>query len=59
LIILGELDLPAVSDHGKFLAQGIQGARLEVIPETAHMLTMEEPEIFSSLLADFVETAGS
>ena len=59
LIILGELDLPAVVEHGKFLAQNIQGARLEVIPETAHMPTMEEPETFNSLLVEFVETAGS
>ena len=59
LIVVGELDLPAVVEHGKFLAQGIQGARLEIIPRTAHMPTMEEPEVFSSLLADFVEKVGS
>jgi len=55
LIILGELDLPAVVEHGNALAQGIPGARLEIIPETAHMPTMEEPETFNSLLVDFVE----
>jgi pimeloyl-ACP methyl ester carboxylesterase len=48
-----------VVEHGKSLAQGIPGARLEVIPDTAHMPTMEEPEAFSSLLADFVEKTGS
>jgi pimeloyl-ACP methyl ester carboxylesterase len=59
LIVLGELDLPAVVEHGNTLVQGIQGARLEVIPETAHMPTMEEPETFNSLLVEFVEKAGS
>ena len=59
LIILGELDLPAMVEHGKSLAQGIQGARLEVIPETAHMPAMEEPETFNSLLADFVGKTGA
>jgi pimeloyl-ACP methyl ester carboxylesterase len=59
LIVLGELDLPAVIEHGNALAQGIQGAQLEVIPETAHMPTIEEPETFNSLLVDFVEKTGS
>jgi pimeloyl-ACP methyl ester carboxylesterase len=58
LIVLGALDVPAVVEHGKFLAQGIPGARLEVIPGTAHMPTMERPEAFDRLLADFVAKAG-
>lgn len=54
LIVLGELDLPAVVEHGNYLAQGIPGARLEIIPGTAHVPTMEKPEVFNGLLTAFV-----
>lgn len=59
LILLGEVDLPAVVEHGYFLAQEIQGARLEIIPGTAHMPTMEEPETFNRLLTAFVDEASA
>lgn len=55
LVVVGELDLSAVVDHAKLLAEKIPHARIEVVPSTAHMLSMEKPEIFNELVQQFVE----
>jgi len=55
LVVVGELDLSAVVDHAKLLAEKIPHARIEVVPGTAHMLSMEKPEIFNELVQQFVE----
>lgn len=54
LIVAGELDVPAVVEQASTLAGAIDGARLEIVPGTAHLPTMEAPETFNTLLLDFV-----
>jgi pimeloyl-ACP methyl ester carboxylesterase len=40
--------------HAQVLARMIPNARLERIPATAHMLTMEAPQAVNRLVAEFV-----
>jgi len=55
LTIAGDLDIPAVVKQASILAGVIDGARLEIMPGTAHMPTMEAPTTFNALVVEFVE----
>ena len=57
LILVGDLDQPAIQDVVDQLAEGIPGARKEVIAGTAHAPNMERPEEFNRLLLDFLQAA--
>jgi pimeloyl-ACP methyl ester carboxylesterase len=54
LILVGELDVEDVREHAQVIARTIPNARLERIPATAHMLTMEAPQAVNRLVAEFV-----
>ena len=55
LVIVGDLDTRAVLNIAELLEQGIEGARKVVFPGTAHMLSMEKPEEFVSVVMNFLE----
>ena len=57
LVVVGDLDQPAIQDVVDQLAEGIPGARKEVIAGTAHAPNMERPEEFNRLLLDFLQAA--
>jgi pimeloyl-ACP methyl ester carboxylesterase len=57
LVVVGDLDQPAILEVADQLAAGITGARKEVIAGTAHAPSMEEPEKFNRLLLEFLKTA--
>ncbi len=53
LVMLGTLDDPGTQASMRHLAAAVPGARLEVFEGAAHMLNLEQPERFSSLLREF------
>ena len=55
LIILGDADVVAILVQGKILETSIPGAKKVVIPNTAHHLNMEEPEMFNKIVLDFLQ----
>lgn len=56
LIVSGGLDVSEFVQLGQRLAEEIPGAKRIVIPDAAHMVTMEVPEEFTQLVLGFVET---
>jgi 3-oxoadipate enol-lactonase len=59
LVLLGALDLDAVHDAARRLADGVRGARLVEWPDTAHLPPLERPEAFLALLRSWLaEGAG-
>ena len=53
LIISGELDVAAFLQF-RILERGIAGPRRVVIPDSAHMVTMEAPELCNQIIFDFI-----
>jgi 3-oxoadipate enol-lactonase/4-carboxymuconolactone decarboxylase len=55
LIIYGDLDIPGLIKGSLKLAELIPGARVAVIPETAHQPQWERPELFNRALRDHLD----
>jgi pimeloyl-ACP methyl ester carboxylesterase len=55
LVVVGELDMPGIHEISKLLVAGNPDAELVTIPDVAHMVTMEEPDRFNSLLAEYLD----
>jgi pimeloyl-ACP methyl ester carboxylesterase len=51
LVVAGDLDQLTPVKRGRFLAETIPGARLEILPETGHMLPVERIREVAALLA--------
>ena len=58
LVVVGDLDTPQTLEAAGALANGIPGARLEVIRGTAHLPNMERPEEFNRLVLEFLSGPG-
>lgn len=56
LIVAGDQDQPDVIAGSTLLAESIPHARHAVIPNTAHLPNLEQPEIFNRLVLDFLTT---
>jgi pimeloyl-ACP methyl ester carboxylesterase len=54
LIIMGELDMPGIHEISEMLVEANPNAELVMIPDAAHMVSMEEPGEFNRLLLDFL-----
>jgi 3-oxoadipate enol-lactonase len=54
LVLVGSLDLDAVQEAARRVADGIGGARLVNWPDTAHLPSMERPDDFLALLRDWL-----
>ncbi|OEU85406.1 alpha/beta hydrolase [Streptomyces abyssalis] len=54
LVVVGEADVATPPARAERIAAGIDGARLEVVPDAGHTSTLEQPAIVSSLLEDFL-----
>jgi 3-oxoadipate enol-lactonase len=59
LAIYGDLDESIAATAMTYLAQHIAGARLVMMPGTAHLPNMEQPEQFNHILRDFLSQAGA
>lgn len=56
LVIAGELDQGTPVAMAQVLAEGIEGAQLEVLKEASHLSYIEQPEMFSSAVRSFIVT---
>lgn len=54
LVIAGAEDPATTPEAGKLIADSIQGARLEVIPEAAHLANIEQTELYNAKLVEFL-----
>ena len=55
LIIVGDEDVRAIQLIADKLATEVAGAQKVVIPNTAHHLNMEQPQLFNQTVLDFLE----
>lgn len=55
LVISGAEDPATPPSDGELLAEGIPGARFEVVPDAAHLASWQRPEIVTGLLAEHVK----
>lgn len=54
LVIVGDQDLPDMLAIADLLAERITGAQKVVLPNTAHLPNMEQPETFNRVVLDFL-----
>ncbi len=54
LVIVGQHDTETPPSYAQVLADGIPGARLEVIPDAGHLTPSESPTPFNHLLTNFL-----
>ena len=54
LIIVGEADSPDLHEHADKLEADIVGAEKVVIPDAAHLVQLEQPEVFNQTVLDFL-----
>jgi pimeloyl-ACP methyl ester carboxylesterase len=54
LSIVGDADQSWIIDGAKLLAEGIPGCEFVIVPDCAHMLPMEQPELFTRLIMEFL-----
>jgi len=52
LVIAGSVDPTAAPEQARVIAEGIRGARLEVIDGAAHLANVERPDDFNRLLEE-------
>lgn len=55
LVVVGDEDVATPLVYARTLAAAIPGARLEVVPMTGHLSTVERPELMTKLLRAFCE----
>ena len=53
-IIVGELDLHTPPADAKLMADRIPGAHLAVLPGAAHLVNLEQPDLFNETVRSFV-----
>jgi len=58
-VVAGDQDVPDILAIAELLQRGIGGARLAIIPNTAHQLNMERPDEFNRIVLDFLADSGS
>lgn len=55
LVIVGEQDSGTPPSDARVIAEGIPGARLEVIPGAGHLSNLERPDLFNRALSEFLD----
>ena len=55
LVVSGAEDPATPPAHGKILADGIPGARFEIVEDAGHLASYQRPEIVTPLLAEHLE----
>jgi pimeloyl-ACP methyl ester carboxylesterase len=56
LLIVGDRDYPEKVDHARRMAAEIPHARLEVVPDVAHMVNLEASELFNRLVRGYLDS---
>jgi 3-oxoadipate enol-lactonase len=54
LVVVGEHDAITPPEAARAMAEAAPAARLEIVPGAGHLTPVEQPERFSTLLADFL-----
>lgn len=54
MVVVGEQDLGTTPEMARAIARRIPGARLELIPQAAHLVPVEKAAVFNALLRDFL-----
>ncbi len=54
LVIAGAEDPATPPDDGRLVAAGIAGARFEIVPNVAHLANIEQPELVTRLIEEFL-----
>ena len=54
LVIVGEQDKPTPVARAREIAAAIPGARLEIVADSGHSSTIEQPEVVTDLIREFV-----
>lgn len=54
LVMVGEEDRAQPVARAREIADGIPGARLEIVPQSGHLSALEQPEAFNRALLDFL-----
>lgn len=55
LVIAGSEDPATPPDHGRAIADGIAGARFELIEGAAHLVNIEKAEVVTPLITEFID----
>jgi 3-oxoadipate enol-lactonase len=58
LILIGSADIADNQAVPGALVMAIPGAARVVVPDTGHLMYLEKPEVFSSLVSGFVKSHG-
>jgi pimeloyl-ACP methyl ester carboxylesterase len=56
LVVWGDLDFPHLLERCTYLASQLPDVRTHVMPGTAHLPNLEQPDAFNRLLLDFCDT---
>jgi pimeloyl-ACP methyl ester carboxylesterase len=56
LVVCGSDDLLTPPKYARFLAEKIEGARIEIIGDAGHMVMIEKPDEFNRRLMDFLQS---
>jgi 3-oxoadipate enol-lactonase len=57
LVIVGADDVPTPVEKSRRIAARIPGARLEIVPDSGHSSTVEQPEAITTLLREFLASS--
>ena len=57
-LLVGDRDNPAMPHVARYLARGIQGSRIDVIPGADHLLNLSAPKAFDAAIAEAISGLG-
>jgi pimeloyl-ACP methyl ester carboxylesterase len=58
LLVVGELDFPHIIDRHNELSEDLENAFAVVLEDTAHLPSLERPDLFDPLLLEFLEAVS-
>jgi pimeloyl-ACP methyl ester carboxylesterase len=55
LVLVGEFDIPDVHAHAGAIHAGIEGSTRDIIPDSGHLIPIEQPALFNKAVWEFLE----
>ena len=56
LVFWGELDVLFDPSNAKYLDEALPQSKLQILPEAGHLAWADQPELFATMIIDWVET---
>jgi 3-oxoadipate enol-lactonase len=56
LVVVGEHDQGTPVSHAQLIHERIPSSQLRIIPDTAHMLNIEQADVFNNMLLEFIRS---